>query len=78
MLVFVFCFFNSSLKLFRSPVTTFFFFSVFFTREIKSLFQTDFNTDDCNVTYKQRSLCMSYYHQRNKVIMKTETDINVI
>lgn len=44
---------------------------------MKSLFQTASKTDDCNVIYKQSSLCMSYFHQCNKDIMKTETDIGV-
>lgn len=44
---------------------------------MKSLFQTDSNTDDCNVIYKQSSPYMSYFHECNKDIMKTEIDINV-
>lgn len=33
---------------------------------MKSLFQTDSNTDNCNVIYKQSSLFMTYVHQYNK------------
>lgn len=44
---------------------------------MKSLLQTDFNTDDCNVIYQESSLCVSYFHQLSRDIMKTEVDIIV-